>query len=80
MRLRLSRPWPTEIRVETEVNKPIPQQWNGVVTCLIYYVDEGLSIVPLGKFGNIGRPHVWGDRFHDGEKFILGDGAADQAL
>jgi len=50
------------------------------VTCLVDDVCEGLCVVPLELFDNIGCLHVRDDRPNDREKFILGDGAADQTI
>lgn len=56
------------------------QRLNIVVTYLVYYVDEGLSVAPLEKLDNICRFHVGDDRLNGRRKLILEDRAVDQAL
>ena len=50
------------------------------MTCLVYYVDEGLSVAPLDRFDNPGCLDGQGDCLDCGGKFVPGDCAADQAL
>lgn len=66
--------------VESEVNESIPQRWNDGVTYLVYQVNECLNVSPLETSNNVGCLHVRDDRLDDGDKFVLGDSMANQAL
>ena len=50
------------------------------MTYPIYYVNEGLSVVPSEAVNHLSRPPVRKDCLDEGEEFILGNGVVDQAL